>query len=146
MDPLIWPNKAGWPARTYIQQLCEDTWCSPGDLPKAINDKEEWRERVRDIRAGGTTWWWWLEEIQLFPDVVSLSLEISMQLFFFPFIFPCYRSSFDHHGVVYYLVLLLITVTQLHIQIQADSFVSETNGFINSWLRSMAIRGESHNS
>ena len=24
-----------------------------------MNDKEKWRERVRDIRAGGTTWWWW---------------------------------------------------------------------------------------
>ena len=24
-----------------------------------MNDKEKWRERVRDIRASGTTWWWW---------------------------------------------------------------------------------------
>ena len=24
-----------------------------------MNDREEWRERFRDIRAGGTTWWWW---------------------------------------------------------------------------------------
>ena len=51
--------KAGWPARTYIQQLCEDTGCSPEDLPKAMNDWEKWRERARDIRASGTTWWWW---------------------------------------------------------------------------------------
>ena len=51
--------KAGRPARTYIQQLCEDTGCSPEDLPEAMNDREKWRERVRDIRAGGTTWWWW---------------------------------------------------------------------------------------
>ena len=49
--------KAGRPARTYIQQLCEDTWCSPEDLPKAMNDREGWRERVRDIRADGTTRW-----------------------------------------------------------------------------------------
>ena len=47
--------KAGRPARTYIQQLCEDTGCAPEDLPEAMNDKEKWRERVRDIRAGGTT-------------------------------------------------------------------------------------------
>ena len=40
--------KAGRPARTYIQQLCEDTGCSPEDLPAAINDKKEWWERVRD--------------------------------------------------------------------------------------------------
>ena len=63
-DVLLWTptygrEKAGRPARTYIQQLCEDTGCSPEDLPEAINEREKWRERVRDIRAGGTTWWWW---------------------------------------------------------------------------------------
>ena len=63
-DVLLWTPtygraKAGWQARTYIQQLCEDTGCSPEDLPEAMNDREEWWERVRDIRAGGTTWWWW---------------------------------------------------------------------------------------
>ena len=51
--------KAGRPARTYFQQLCENTGCSPEDLPEAMNDREKWRERVRDIRASGTTWWWW---------------------------------------------------------------------------------------
>ena len=40
--------KAGQPARTYIQQLCEDTGCSPEDLPEAMNDREKWRERVRE--------------------------------------------------------------------------------------------------
>ena len=63
-DVLLWtPSigraKAGRPARTYIQLLCEDTWCTHEDLPEAMNDKEKWRERVRDIRAGGTRWWWW---------------------------------------------------------------------------------------
>ena len=63
-DVLLWtPSygqaKAGRPARTYIQQLCEDTGCNPEDLPEAMNDREKWRERVRDIRAGGMTWWWW---------------------------------------------------------------------------------------
>ena len=47
--------KAGRPARTYIQLLCADTRCSPEDLPEAMNDWEEWRERVSDICAGGTT-------------------------------------------------------------------------------------------
>ena len=42
-------------SRTYIQQLCEDTGCSPEDLPEAMNDWEEWREWVRDIRACGMT-------------------------------------------------------------------------------------------
>ena len=47
--------KAGRPARTYIQQLCEDTGCRPKDLPEAMNDREKWLERVRDIRASGKT-------------------------------------------------------------------------------------------
>ena len=33
--------KAGRPARTYIQQLRADTGCSPEDLPKAMDDREE---------------------------------------------------------------------------------------------------------
>ena len=56
--PTYGQAKAGRPSRTYIQQLCEDTGCNPEDLPEAMNDREKWRERVRDIRAGGTTWWW----------------------------------------------------------------------------------------
>ena len=63
-DVLLWTPtygraKAGRPARTYIQQICEDTGCSPEDLTEAMNDGEEWREKIRDIRAGGTWWWWW---------------------------------------------------------------------------------------
>ena len=50
--------KAGWPGRTYIQQLCEDMGCSREDLPDVMNDRKKWRERVRDIHAGGTTWWY----------------------------------------------------------------------------------------
>ena len=64
-DVLLWTpaygqSKAGRPARTFMQQLCDDTGCNPEDLPKAMNDRETWRERVRDIRASRTTWWWWL--------------------------------------------------------------------------------------
>ena len=47
--------KAGRPARKCIQQLCEDTGCSPEDLPEAMNEREKWRERVRDICASGMT-------------------------------------------------------------------------------------------
>ena len=60
-DVLLWTStygqaKAGQPART-----CEDTGCSPEDLPEAMNNREEWQERVRDISAGSMIrlWWWW---------------------------------------------------------------------------------------
>ena len=48
--------KAGRPARTYMQQLFADIGCSLEDLMRAIDDRERWRERVREIRAGGATW------------------------------------------------------------------------------------------
>ena len=55
---LLWTSsygwaKAGWPARTYIQQLCEDMGCSPENVPGAMNDGEKWRERIKDIHASG---------------------------------------------------------------------------------------------
>ena len=60
-DVLLWTphmaeqNQDDQLEDTYIQQLCEDTGCSPKEMPEAMNDREKWRERVRDIRAGGTT-------------------------------------------------------------------------------------------
>ena len=71
--PAYGQAKAGWPARTYIQQLCEDTGCSPEELPEAMNDREKRRERVRDILVSGTTWWSWI-----LSDLVDyLELECS---------------------------------------------------------------------
>ena len=73
-DVLLWtPShehaKAGRPARTYIQQLYADTGCSPEDLPEAMNDREGWRERIRNIRADRATWWWYMH--YLIPLLVS---------------------------------------------------------------------------
>ena len=55
-DVLWWTPltkaKAGRLARTYIQQLCEDTGCSHEDLLEAMIDWEEWRER-----QGYLCWW-----------------------------------------------------------------------------------------
>ena len=70
--------KAGRPARTYIQQLCEDTEYSPKDPPEAMNDREKCRERVRNIRANGTTWWWWFKTIQS-----SISTQFNCQKHFY---------------------------------------------------------------
>ena len=44
----------------------EDMGCCPEDLPGAMNDREEWRERVRDIRATSATWWWWYIYIYIY--------------------------------------------------------------------------------
>ena len=72
--------KAGRPARTYIQQLCEDTGCCPEDLPRAMNDREEWRERVRDIRAASTIWWWWLMKATTTAIIVVVVVVVIISL------------------------------------------------------------------
>ena len=59
-EVLLWTPthghaKAGRPARTYIQQQYENKGCCSEDLPGAMNDWENWQERVRDIHATSTT-------------------------------------------------------------------------------------------
>ena len=105
IDVLLWiPTygraKTGRPARTNMQQLCEDTGCSPEDLPEAMNDREKWRERVRDIRAGGMTWWWWCVSLNL--PILFQSMTVRSILFhvktiwgqsletLYPFMFMCF--------------------------------------------------------
>ena len=78
-DVLIWTPaydqaRAGRPGRTYTQQLCEDTGCSPEDLPEAMNDWEKLRERIRDIRCSGMTWWWWWYDSTLDWTQVSCTI------------------------------------------------------------------------
>ena len=46
-DVLLWTpaygqSKAGQAARTFIQQLCDDTGCNSEHLPVAMNDRETW--------------------------------------------------------------------------------------------------------
>ena len=63
-DVLLWTPKhghtrVGRPYKTYIKQICEDIGCQPEYLPRAMEDRADWRERVWKIRAISTTWWWW---------------------------------------------------------------------------------------
>ena len=58
-DVLLWTSShgramVGRPARTNLQQLCTDTGCRVEDLPKAMDDKDEWRKRVREIHVSDT--------------------------------------------------------------------------------------------
>ena len=83
-DVLLWtPShgcaKAERPVRTYIEQLCEDTGCSSGDLLEAMNDRKGWRERVRGICADGMTRWWWYHHILL---SYSISLHTIILLYY----------------------------------------------------------------
>ena len=79
--PAYGQAKAGRSARTYIQQIGEETWCSPEDLPEAMNDREKWREKVRDIRASGTTWCY-----QFFFIYYRITLHYLLPLLLSPFV------------------------------------------------------------
>ena len=58
-DVLLWTPKhghtrVGRPYKTYIKQICEDIGCQSEDLPRAMEDRADWRERVWKIRAIST--------------------------------------------------------------------------------------------
>lgn len=59
-DLLLWQPthgkpKAGRPSRTYYQQIADDIGCIPTDLPYIMNDRDEWKKRVRQIRDNHST-------------------------------------------------------------------------------------------
>ena len=75
-DVLLWTPtygcaKAGRPARTYIQQLCEDTGCNPEDLPEAMMiGRSSERGSGISVLARATSWWWWyiyMRKLELNP-------------------------------------------------------------------------------
>ena len=125
-DVLLWNPTYGWaktgrPARTYIQQLCEDTGCSPKDPPEAMNDRVKCREWVRDIRASGTTWWWWKEVVTEFFKTINLILitKVIQKI-----------NDFVHFYVnkIYQVDVIYILVTfQLHL----NSCANNNNQFCN---------------
>ena len=45
----------GRSARTDLQQLCADTGCSLEDLLGVMDDRDGWRDRVREIHAVSAT-------------------------------------------------------------------------------------------
>ena len=64
-DVLLWtPShgraRVGRPGRTYLQQFC--TGCSMEDLPRTMDDRDEWQDRVREIRASGTPSWFCINQ------------------------------------------------------------------------------------
>ena len=57
---LLWTpsqrrTRVGQPFITYLQLLCTDAGCSMEDLPRAMDGKDEWRERVREIYTSSMT-------------------------------------------------------------------------------------------
>ena len=58
-DPFTRTWSVGRLTRIYTQKLCIDTGCSLEDRPEAMDDRNEWREIVREISASSMTWWWW---------------------------------------------------------------------------------------
>ena len=60
MTPSHGQARVGRPVRTYLQKLSTDTGCSMEHLPGAIENRHEWRERVREIRASSMPWWYLL--------------------------------------------------------------------------------------
>ena len=53
---LLWTpshgrTNVGWQVRTYLQQLCTDTECSLENRVEAMDVRDGWGKRIREIRA-----------------------------------------------------------------------------------------------
>ena len=59
--------KVGQLARTYLPQFCADSRCTLEDLLGPLDNRDEWWERVREIRASSTTWW----HLVIFLDFIN---------------------------------------------------------------------------
>ena len=116
-DVLLWTRtcgqvKAGRSAWTYIQQLCEDTGCSPEDQPEAMNVREKSCESVWDIRAGRTTRWWvWIVLDYFQPQVIVKRKRFCKSLLFF---FESWyatkkrqKITWPHWGVILWMNIIL---------------------------------------
>ena len=78
-DILLWiPShgraKVGQPARTYIKQLRADAGCNLENQPGAMDDRDGWRERVREIRVSSARWWWWWYKEKTWTAIDKLSI------------------------------------------------------------------------
>ena len=50
-EPKQGTKKRGRPAHTYVDQLRKDTELTTEELKNIMDDREEWRKLVNDIRA-----------------------------------------------------------------------------------------------
>ena len=122
-DVLLWTPayeqaKSGRPAGTYIQQLCEDTGWSPEDLPKAMNDRERWRERVRDICASGTTWWWWWWWYVYIYVCIYMYIHIHLYVCIYIYIYMyVYTNMYIHICICIYTYIYLYIYVCVYIYI-----------------------------
>ena len=78
-DVLLWTPShkrasVGRTTRIFLLQLCSDTGYSLEDLPETMNDRDEWRESVKEIHASGTTWCWCMY-ICMYVSIQSLHYE-----------------------------------------------------------------------
>ena len=78
MDPHTWLCKS----RTTSTNIHSVAMWGYGMLSwrpaRAMNDREEWWERVRDIRATSVTWWWWYIYIYIY---IHIRLQGSLKKF-----------------------------------------------------------------
>ena len=93
VDPFTQKSK-GWTTSKNLY-----TACSLEDLPGAIDDRDGWQERVKEICAGSVTRWWWQFNLTLYIYIYNPYQETGSNilawidqpttkfLFFFLFLF-----------------------------------------------------------
>ena len=79
-DIFLWTSTCGytsigWPAKTYIHQLCPNNWCHPEELIRSMFKWDGRGKTVNRILDVSTTWlwlWWWFFWGKAITDVNEL--------------------------------------------------------------------------
>ena len=140
-DVLLWTpaygqSKAGRPVRTFIQQLCDDTGCNPEDQPKVMNDRETWRESVRDIRASRTWWWWWLLDKFSFKWCqIFTSAETTRNSIVYVLSIGLFNYRNNHHREKMYLIIWHRVIFTLTVKIRLHLNENTSTYYIRRWYQ-----------
>ena len=47
-----------WLTNKDLHLLCADIGCRQEDLPRVMDNRDEWQERVRELHTFSIIWWW----------------------------------------------------------------------------------------
>ena len=100
-----------------------------------MNDREKWRERVRDIRATSTTWWWWwciLKSWKFFSSTSLLTVSASTPHSLFSFLFFFFFLNFFFLLFTRNIKYLLVFLREAYLHVSSKDSIWFFF-FANSW-------------
>ena len=122
----------------HVQRFSADTRCSPEDLLEAMDNREEWQERVMDIRGDGATWWWSSFSTSFFFFSLLLSSFNKIFLSSRRETFLALFCSRNYKAIIHFLCYVspnCFIFTQMMLLVSYSALIRQTSRTIDGRLR-----------